>query len=134
RSDTPKEAKRDLYEKLTYNLLYEEPPTGFEKSIRYADEYIDQQPGQPSALVFTNLTAALGQKYRWDSEHQASQEALQETRNSALAAAQKAISLEPQMKVTLRTLWNPNDPTKVRTQEDDLEVFFGDPEFKKLLG
>ena len=71
RPGTPKEAKHDLYEKLTYNLLYEEPPTGFEKSIRYADEYIDQEPGQPSALVFTNLAAALGQKYRWDSEHEA---------------------------------------------------------------
>jgi hypothetical protein len=134
RPETPKEAKRDLYERLTYNLLYEEPPTGFEKAIRYADEYIDQEPGQPSARIWTNLAAALGQKYRWDSEHQATQQSLDETRAGALAAAQKAIALEPQMKELLRSMWNPNDPTKVRSQEDDLEVFFGDAEFKKLLG
>lgn len=133
RPETPKEAKRDLYERLTYNLLYEEPPAGFEKAIRYADEYIEQEPNQPSARIWTNLAAALGQKYRWESEHQAAQESLEEVRKGTLAAAQKAISLEPQMKATLRTMWNPNDPTKVRSQEDDLEVFFGDPEFKKLL-
>src|SRR5262249_26586519 len=134
RPETPKVAKRDLYERLTYNLLYEEPPSGFEKAILYADEYIDQEPTQPSPQVFTNLGAALGQKYRWDSQHQAPQQSLDETRGSALAAAQRAISLEPQMKSVLRTMWNPNDPTKVRSQEDDLEVFFDDPEFKKLLG
>jgi hypothetical protein len=133
RPDTPKESKRDLYERLSYNLLYEPPPDGFQKAIRYADEYTTQEPGQPSARIWSNLAAALGQKYRWDSEHQATPESLNETQAKALEAARKAISIEPQMKSALRTMWNPNDPTKVRSEEDDLEVFYGDAEFKKLL-
>jgi hypothetical protein len=133
RPDTPKDVKGDLYEKLTYNFLYEPPPDGFQKAIRYADEYINQEPGQPSARIWANLAAALGQKYRWDSEHGATQDSLNESRQGALDAARKAIALEPQMKSVLRTMWNPNDPTKVRSEEDDLEVFYGDAEFKKLL-
>jgi hypothetical protein len=133
RPDTPKDVKRDLYEKLTYNFLYEPPPDGFQKAIRYADEYIDQEPDQPSARIWGNLAAALGQKNRWDSEHGVPQDSLKESRQGALDAARKAIALEPQMKSVLRTIWNPNDPTKVRSEEDDLEVFYGDPDFKKLL-
>jgi hypothetical protein len=133
RPDTPKDAKRDLYEKLAYNFLYEPPPDGFQKAIRYADEYIDQEPDQPSARIWANLAAALGQKYRWDSEHGATQDSLNESRQEALDAARKAIAIEPQMKSVLRTIWNPNDPTKVRSEEDDLEVFYGDADFKKLL-
>jgi len=133
RPDTPKEVKRDLYEKLTYNLLYEPAPEGFQRAIRYADEYIDQEPVQQSARVWFNLAAALGQKHKWDLEHGASEEAANESRTQALEAARKSISIEPQMKAALKTLWNPNDPTKVRSEEDDLEVFYADPEFKKLL-
>lgn len=133
RPDTPKEVKRDLYEKLTYNLLYEPPPGGFQKAIRYAEEYIAGEPNQQSARIWSNLAAAFGQKYKWDKEHGGTQTALDESRQRALEAVQKAISLEPQMKTVLRMLWNPNDPTKVRSEEDDLEVFYEDPEFKKLL-
>jgi hypothetical protein len=133
RPDTPKDRKRDLYEKLTYNFLYEPPQEGFQKAIRYADEYTTQEPDQPSPRIWFNLAAALGQKHKWDSNHGASQEALSESRTQALEAARKAISIEPQMKGALKTLWNPNDPTKVRSEEDDLEVFYEDPEFKKLL-
>ena len=133
RPDTPKNVKSDLYEKLTYNFLYEQPPVGFQKAIRYADEYISQEPSQPSARIWVNLASALGQKYKWDSEHGATQDSLNESRQGALDAARKAIALEPQMKSVLRIIWNPNDPTKVRSEEDDLEVFYGDTDFKKLL-
>jgi tetratricopeptide (TPR) repeat protein len=133
RPDTPKEVKRDLYEKLTYNLLYEPPPDGFQKAIRYADEYASSEPNAQSARIWSNLAAALGQKYKWDRDHGAAQSALDETRQQALDAARKAIAIEPGMKNVLRTLWNPNDPTKVQSEEDDWEVFFQDPDFKKLL-
>ncbi len=37
------------------------------------------------------------------------------------------------MKSVLRILWNPNDATKVRSEENDLEIFYGDSDFKQLL-
>ena len=134
RPETPIETKKTLFERLTYNALYEPSPDGFQKAIRYAEQYIQEEPKNPNARIWANLAAALGQKYRWDSEHEAPKEILEDTRRRALEAASKAIESEPQMKVWLRTLWNPNDPTKIASEEDDLEVFYNDPDFKKLLG
>ena len=133
RPDTPIETKKTLFERLTYNALYESPPAGFLRAIRYAEQYIQEEPKNPSPRIWANLAAALGQKYKWDSEHDAPKEVQEETRRRALEAASRAIEIEPQMKVWLRTLWNPRDPTKVASEEDDLEVFFDDPDFRKLL-
>jgi tetratricopeptide (TPR) repeat protein len=130
--DTPSDYKQNIYERLTYNALYE-PPDGFQKAIRYANEYINLKDAKPSARIWANLAAALGQKYKWDQSKNVPQASLDNTRNSALEAAKKAIALEPGMKDYLRTLWNPHDPTKEASLEDDLEVFYDDPEFKTLL-
>jgi hypothetical protein len=133
RPDTPKSTKRDLFERLTYNALYEDEPEGFQKAIQYADQYIHEEPDYPSARIWVNLAAAIGQKYKWDSTHDAPKQALDETRKRALEAARNATAIEPRMKTLLRMLWNPNDPTKIQSEEDDLEVFFNDPDFKSLL-
>jgi hypothetical protein len=37
------------------------------------------------------------------------------------------------MKLLLKSMWDPTDPTKERSQEDDLEVFYTDADFQKLL-
>jgi hypothetical protein len=133
RPETPIQTKKTLFERLTYTSLYESPPEGFQKTIRYAERYIAEQPQNPSALIWSNLAAALGQKYKYDSGHEPTKEGLLETRRRALEAISKSIEIEPQMKAFLRTLWNPNDSTKVPSEEDDLEVFYEDPDFKKLL-
>lgn len=133
RQDTPVQTKKAVFEKLTYNALYEPHPDGFQKAIRYAEQYIQEEPKNPSARIWVNLAAALGQKYKFDSEQKAPKQTLDETRRRALEAAQKAIELEPQMKTLLKMLWNPEDPTKVGSEEDDLEVFYGDPDFIKLF-
>jgi len=132
--DTPKVTKRNLFEQLTYNALYDAPPDGFLKAIRYAEQYLREEPNNPSARIWVNLAAALSQKYKWDVGHGAPKQALDETRKRALEAARNAMAIEPQMKGLLRMLWNPSDPTKVSAEEDDLEVFFDDPDFKNLLG
>ncbi len=134
RPDTPVQTKRTLFERLTYNALYEPPPDGFLKAIRYAEQYIQEEPNNPSARIYVNLASALGQKYKYDSDHQVPKQSLDETRRRALEGARKAIELEPQMKALLKMLWNREDPTKVSSEEDDLEVFYDDPDFKKLLG
>ncbi len=135
RPETPIETKRALFERLTYNALYEPEPEGFEKALRYAEQYIKEEPNHPSPRIWVNLAAALGQKYRYDSqERKVPKENLEETRKRALEAAREAIKLEPQMKSLLRMLWNKEDPTKVGSQENDLEIFYDDPNFKELLG
>jgi hypothetical protein len=131
---TPIETKRSVYEKLTYNALYEMPPDGFQKAIRFAEQYLREETGTPSAKVLVNLAAALGQKYKWDQDKDVPKAELDETRSRALDAASKAMKVEPRMKDLLRMLWNPNDPTKLGSEEDDLESFYDDPDFKKLLG
>ena len=96
-------------------------------------QYIQEEPNNPSPRVWANLAAALGQKYKYDQAHGVPQQSLNETRRRVLEATRNAVDLEPQMKVWLRTLWNRNDPTKVASEEDDLEVFFDDADVKKLL-
>jgi hypothetical protein len=134
RPETPIQTKKALFERLTYNALYEPPPDGFEKAIRYAEQYIPEEPNNPSARIWVNLAAALGQKFKYDLEHKAPQQSLDETRKRALEAARKAIELEPQTKALLKMLWNRDDQAKVGSEEDDLEVFYEDPDFRKLLG
>ncbi len=135
RPEIPTETKKALFERLTYNALYEPPPDGFEKAIRYAEQYIQEEPNNPSARIWVNLAAALGQKYKYDLEvRKAPKQELDETRKRALEAVRKAIELEPQMESLLRMLWNKEDRTKVGSEEDDLEVFYDDSDFKKLLG
>jgi len=76
---------------------------------------------------------AYGQKYDWEQKRGASKESLAALRNSALEAVQRAVTLRPELRQLLRTTWDPNDPTKLRGEENDLEVFFGDPDFKQIL-
>jgi len=132
---TPKEVKKSIYESLLYNYLYVDPPIGFQKAIEYGRAYNEQEPGNPSAKIWAYLAAAYGQQYKSELEkHDKRQEVLDAARKNALDAIAKSLAIEPRMKQLLRALWNPNDPTKEPSQEDDLEVFFNDPEFQKLLG
>jgi tetratricopeptide (TPR) repeat protein len=131
--DTPKEVKRKIYESLAYNYLYEEPPVGFQKVIEYGRAYVTQEPDTPSARIWAYLAAAYGQQYSWESKHDKRQGVLDEARKNALEAIQNALKLEPKIKPLLKSMWDPNDATKEPTEENDLEVFYDDPEFKKLL-
>ena len=54
-------------------------------------------------------------------------------RQGALDAIREALQLEPRMISLFRPVWDPTDPTKVSSQENDLEVFYTDDDFKKIL-
>ena len=131
---TPKEVKKSIYENLAYNYLYVDPPIGFQKAIEYGRAYNDQEAGYPSARIWGYLAAAYGQQYKWELGHDKRPDVLDAAKKNALEAIAKALELEPRMKSLLRPLWDPGDPTKESSQEDDLEVFFNVPEFQKLLG
>jgi hypothetical protein len=128
-----KDVKKSIYEGLLYNNLYVNPPDGFQKAIEYGRTYLQEEPQNPSARIYAYLAAAYGQQYKWEHDHDKRQAVLDGARKNALDAVANALKLEPKMKGLLVSLWDPNDPTKERSQEDDLEVFFTDPDFQKLL-
>lgn len=134
RADTPKETKRQVYEQLTYNFLYQDPPVGFQKVIEYGNRYVEEEPSTPSARIWVYLASAYGQQYKWEADHGSDPSVLEASKKAALNATKNALSLEPKMKALLRMLWDPKDATKVSKEEDDLEVFYSDPGFQKLLG
>ena len=131
--NTAKDVKKNIYEGVLYNNLYVGPPDGFQKAIEYGRTYLKEEPQTPSARIWAYLAAAYGQQYKWEQDHEKRQTVLDSTRKSALEAVTNSLNLEPKMKGLLRSMWDPNDPVKEQSQEDDLEVFYTDPDFQKLL-
>jgi hypothetical protein len=131
--DTPPDSVKNLYASLLYNYLYVPPPRGFQKAIEYGETYLTQKLGPPSARIWAYLAAAYGQQYKWELEHDKQPKVLETLRKNAFLAVKASFDLEPRMKQLLRSLWDPNDITKEKGQEDDLEVFYDFPEFKTLL-
>jgi hypothetical protein len=130
---TSPDVKMSIYAGLVYNYLYLPPPEGFQKAIQYGEAYNQQEPSNQNPRIWAYLAAAYGQQYKWEFEHDKRQAVLDSVRSKALKAIQTAINLDSRTKPLLRALWDPNDPVKERSQEDDLEVFYDDPEFKKVL-
>ena len=127
-------AERDAkYESYIYTCLYLDPPEGFGRAIKACLEYLQTAGDQPNPRILAYQAMAYGQKYDWEQKRGATKESLASLRKSALESIQQALNLQPQLRQLLRTTWDPNDPTKLRGEENDLEVFFGDPDFKKLL-
>jgi hypothetical protein len=132
-SRTPTDVKRNTYEGLVYNYLYANAPDGFQKAIQYGEKYNSEEPSAPSARLWASLAAAYGQQNKWEQDNLKRTEVLDSSRRNALDAVKRAIALEPHMKSYLRTLWDPKDPTKEPSQENDLEVFYGDPAFQEVF-
>jgi hypothetical protein len=128
-----KEERDAKYESYIYTCLYLDPPDGFERAIKACLEYLQAAGDQPSPRILAYQAMTYGQKYDWERRRGATKESLASLRNGALEAIRRALTLQPQLRQLLRTTWDPNDPTKLRGEENDLEVFFGDPEFKQIL-
>lgn len=130
---TPAAERARIYEGLIFNSLYEQPPRGFEKAIAYGERYLKEEPA-PSARVLAFLAAAYGQQYAVEAKQgTSSSEKLASIKAKALDAVQKALARDASVIELLRTMWDPNARGK-SPGDDDLEVFFGDPDFKARLG
>jgi len=128
-----KEERDAKYESYIYTCLYLDPPDGFERTIRACLEYLENAGDSPNPRILAYQAMAYGQKYDWDQKHGAAKDALVLLRNSALAAVKRAVEAQPKLRTLLRTTWDPNDPSKLRGEENDLEVFFNDSDFKQIL-
>src|SRR5262245_24620262 len=130
--DTPPEQRQRIYEGFIYNSLYMPAPDGYLQAQKYAREYIDDTANPPSARVWAYLAAAYGQEHA-GRKAIANADELKDTRNKALAAIRESLRLDPRLKSLLHMLWDPADPTKSSEEENDLESFHDDADFKKIL-
>jgi hypothetical protein len=129
---SPEQVLRAVEGKV-YNALYEDPPRGFEQAINVARQHLDDTSRPASGKLWAYLAMGYGQQFRYELSRDTNPEQLNAIRADARDAVREAIRLEPAMRSLLRSVWDPNDPNKASRQEDDLEVFFGDDEFRSLL-
>lgn len=134
--ETDAKIKANLYKELTYAYLYLNPPEGFNGAIQYAKEFLDDpnnvRVGRVVAKIYTNLACAYGQKFRWSRDNDPSVD-LKALRNDALNAVKAAVTIDPSVQAQLRMLLDPTFPNK-DPQENDLEVFAGDDDFREAVG
>jgi hypothetical protein len=130
---TDKSTKQRLYNSLTYTLLYMPPPGGFTDAIKFGEEYNADTSNLMDGAIDVNLAAGYGQKYNWYKDRPDPGVQLDTVRGQALSAAKSAIRRDPSWKDKLRMLLDPAYPNK-DPQDNDLEVFAGDQDFRTALG
>jgi len=109
--------------------LYAPPDRrGYDEAIRLADEYVAEH-GEPDSFLFRlRYATAAGQRASHDPER------YDEARGAALEAAKKVVQKSPELgRYWLSLLWHPEHPEGTPA-ENDLTIFFDDPEFKALIG
>ena len=132
--------KMKVYRALTFFYLYSAPPEGFEKAIKFGEEFVnDADPRKiPSGGLWVNLAAGYGQKFKWLKEQKTMTEeerniALKDVHQKALRAAAEALKLDRngmwlnRLRTLLRT------DTSKDADDNDLEVFEKDNAFRQLL-
>ncbi len=118
---------------LTYTCTHMDPPEGFTNAIKYGKEYTADQSNPDEGFVWVSLAAAYGQQYKWLRDHDDHSIDSATIRQNALDAARTAININSYTKESLRMLLDPNDPHR-QPNEDYLEVFYDDNEFRELVG
>src|SRR5207244_2228912 len=86
---TPTDTKKQAYEGLVYNCLYESPPAGFENAIHYGQEYVRQNPASPRIWFY--LAAAFGQKYKYEVENENRHAEMESAKKDALRAIKECL-------------------------------------------
>jgi len=115
--------------------LYQGPPEGYSKALRVSERLIAQGWAVIDRRVFAYRAAALGQRYR-DPNSGTTQQERKAIRDAALEAVKLAV-VDPVVRALVEFLWNKDEPQKKKeplyARENDLEVFFDDPEFRQAI-
>ena len=130
-SSTDSDLKESIYIWISYASLYLEDPGGYEGAIKFGTEYVNEPTNKPSGAIWVNLAAGYGRKARWLRDHVGSEEEQKKARSDALNAIQNALKINPIWISKLKELMvsgGDKDP-----EENDLEAFERDPEFRKVL-
>lgn len=133
---TEPETKMKVYRAISFFYLYSDPPKGFENTIKYGEEFVNDGDARKihSVGVIVNLAAAYGQQYRWLKENNGAPEQLEAARQNSLKYSAMAIGKDRNgiWLRRLQTLFQrgvEKDPS-----DDDLEIFENDQEFRVLFG
>ncbi len=127
RSNPDPDLRRQVYVSYTFNALYLDPPTGFERSRDAAIEYVASSQNLPSGDVWFNLACAYGQEYAHETRRTATPDPtrLDELRAKSLEALKRALEINPQL------IPRAQEMLQGRSREDDdLNPFAGDPAFR----
>jgi tetratricopeptide (TPR) repeat protein len=131
---TDPELRRDIYRSLTFQALFQAAPRSFDDAIRYGEEYVTNNQNLISPGVWANLASAYGQKMTWLlANNPTDQDALTQTRTRALAVVQQTAGMGERWKKKIREMMDKDFPNK-DSQENDLEVFSTDPDFRRAAG
>ena len=122
----------DIIIALTFVYLYVDPPKGFEKCIEHGEKYVSNPTLPPNAGIWINLAAAYGQQATYKNLYPDYPIPFGEIRNKALNAMHQALVLDQTSAATFKILLQRDIPKP--KEENDLEVFEGDNEFRNLLG
>jgi len=130
RAESEARAKPEFLEGMTHAHLYQPPPRGFMSAIEKGEEYRDKFGSIDSDRMWIYLACAYGQQYDYLNRSPIKDEtALNEARKNALEAISRALQINPDARETLAALWD----VKANSDEDDLKVFFNDPDFAEKL-
>ena len=122
-----------VYNYLVYANLFVGPPKGFDFAIKFGKQLAEMNDGAKNDDLWVNLAAAYGQKYAWTEGHgTATAPELESFRAGALDAVTRAIELDPDNKKILARLLVKGYGNK-RPDENDLEVFEADAEFRNAI-
>lgn len=117
-----------------FEALYLPSPFGYEKAIDISNLLI--KAGQEAdSVVQLRLACALAQQYKFERRRGTADELAEKTREEALRVVRRVVELEPDPASAVRSemhrLFVPSQG-KIAS-EDDLEIFFDDPDFKAVI-
>ena len=116
--------------------LYRYDEKGFGSAITKLEGILVSDIARSNPALWAYLAAAHGQAYKWENANRPATDVgkaavLKKHRDTAFEAVKKAIELSEDWKPILQTMWDKNQKGK---EEDDLEVFYDDLDFKKIMG
>ncbi len=109
-----------------FAALYKPPPRGFTETIEIAAA-LAGTTALARADYWYYLAAAFGQQHKYQKLQHAKKEILTLSRDNALDAAQRAVTLDPAYRARLRLLLSAD------SSDDDLSDFAEDPSFRKII-
>lgn len=116
--------------------LYRPAPEGYTEAIALAQDLLTKDEHKTNPRLWAYLALGLGQRYGQEKTDKAPAATHAQTADEALRALDQALRLDPSLRDWLVTLWNPDVPGHIAT-EDDLVPFWADevlrPRFAEVL-